>query len=212
MRRDPRSATRPPGHGQPKRLGTASEQGPIVQVLLPSNAAGDTATGYLRVDPTVFHASSSLRVATVNGVALPPGNRGRTPHGDKDGVGEAADIISRIIATAIGNVEKIIPDHVLHDAARRSALPIPTNSNAAGFRVGSKEDMLNTSTTSDSRSARVDGTRKGGVANGVQHSRTNSNAPHLQQLQQLLTTMPAGVPPGTPLLSNSPSTTFATRY
>ena len=74
------SAARPPGSGQIKRLGTASEQGPIVQVLLPSNAAGDTATGYLRVDPTVFHASSSLRVATVNGVALPSGNRGRTPH------------------------------------------------------------------------------------------------------------------------------------
>ena len=73
------SAARPPGSGQIKRLGTASEQGPIVQVLLPSNAAGDTATGYLRVDPTVFHASSSLRVATVKGVALPSGNRGRTP-------------------------------------------------------------------------------------------------------------------------------------
>ena len=180
------SAARPPGSGQIKRLGTASEQGPIVQVLLPSNAAGDTSTGYLRVDPKVFHASSSLRVATVNGVALPSGNRGRTPHGDKDGIGEVADIISRIIATAIENVDQIIPDHVLHDAARRSTLPIPTNSNAAGFRVGSKEDMLNTSTTSDSRSARVDGTRKGGVANGVQPSRTNSNAPYLQQLQQLL--------------------------
>ena len=79
------SAARPPGSGQIKRLGTASEQGPIVQVLLPSNAAGDTSTGYLRVDPKVFHASSSLRVATVNGVALPPGNRGRTPH-DRSGV------------------------------------------------------------------------------------------------------------------------------
>ena len=76
------SAARPPGSGQIKRLGTASEQGPIVQVLLPSNTAGDTSTGYLRVDPKVFHASSSLRAATVNGVALPSGNRGRTPHGE----------------------------------------------------------------------------------------------------------------------------------
>ena len=71
------------------------------------------------------------------------------------GFGEAADFIS----TAIANVGKVIPDHALHEQARRSALPIPTNSSAVGFRVGSREDMLNSSTTSNSRSTGVDGTR-----------------------------------------------------
>ena len=138
MRLAPFPTARPRGSGHTKRLGSASEQGSIVQVLLPSNTAGDTSTGYLRVDPRVFHSSSSLRAANVNGVALLSSNRGKTPHGDKDGIGEAADIISQIISTAIENVGKIIPDHVLHDAARRSALPIPTNSNADGFRVGGR--------------------------------------------------------------------------